>query len=115
LKGESAEFLEAFEGAVSTAASLVLYLCQSGYSVKLVTHDKVVGYGEGADHMYRMLTVLALVEPIKSSEVFSRVRNSVLEGGRGVLITYGKHAPLLPTATSNFAYVLNERIGAEKR
>jgi len=115
LKDESAEFLEAFERAVSNAASLVLYLCQNGYSVKLVAHNKVVGYGEGVDHMYRMLTVLALVEPTHGSDVFYQIRNSVLEGGRGILITYGENTPLLPTATSNFTLIMNERIGAENR
>ena len=113
LKSESAEHLEAFEHAVSNAASIAWHLCRSGYSVKLVTHTKVVGYGEGLDHMYRILTVLALVEPIFKSDAFPLVRHSVLEGGRGLLITCGKEAALPPAATSNFTLIMNERIGAE--
>lgn len=113
LKDDSAESLEAFERAVSNAASLVLYLCQNGYSVKLVTHDRMLGYGEGLDHMYRMLTVLALIQPVPDSNVFFRLRHSVLEGGRGILITYGDDTPPVAADRTNFTVIMNARSGAE--
>ncbi len=85
LKDRSEASLEAFEHAVSTAASLVWTLCGSGYTVKLVTRDKIIGYGGGHDHIHRMLVVLALVDAAVHGEETPILKN-FSEGGATVLV-----------------------------
>jgi len=65
LEGRSESDLQLFERNVSAAASLIWYLCRNGYMVKLVTRDKIIGYGNGSEQMHRMLIVLALIQPIE--------------------------------------------------
>lgn len=89
IREASAKTLEDFEQAVSNAASLVWYLCNNKYSVKLVTRGKVVGYGSGPDQMHKMLGMLALIEPISTIEEAPVAGRAALEGGIGVFITAG--------------------------
>lgn len=95
---------EAFERAVSGAASLVWYLCGNNYSVKLVTRDKVIGYGNGPDNMHRMLVALALIEPYRVAEAGSPIAGrSVLEGGIAVSITAGGSTTIAGRPVSDFS------------
>lgn len=51
-----------FEKAVSVAASLASALIEDGYYVRFITCEKVVPYGSGRSHLYKMLDVLAEVQ-----------------------------------------------------
>lgn len=94
----SASALDTFEHAVSSTASLVWYLCRNNYSVKLVTRDRVIGYGGGPDQMHRMLVVLALIEPVLADRGTPVAGRSVLEGGIGVIVS-GMGSPDVATKT----------------
>ena len=97
---------EEFERAVSGAASLVWYLCGNNYSVKLVTREKVIGYGSGPDNMHRMLVTLALIEPFLIKDGGSPIAGrSVLEGGIGVHITTGGSTTIAGRSVSDFSAI----------
>lgn len=57
-----------FENGVTFCASLAAHYIRHGYEVELVTGEETVPAGEGESHLYRILTVLALVQPAKSSQ-----------------------------------------------
>lgn len=104
---------EAFEGTVSEVASLVWYLCGKGYSVKLVTRDKAVGYGSGPDQMHRLLTVLALVEPVPIVEDAPVASRAALEGGIGVYMTAGGATTVAGGSGGDFSAPAGKLKGAE--
>jgi uncharacterized protein (DUF58 family) len=107
---------EAFERAVSGAASLVWYLCGNNYSVKLVTREKVIGYGSGPDNMHRMLVTLALIEPYRVIEAGSPIASrSVLEGGIGVSITSVGLTTIAGRSVSDFSAVAAAGSGVRKQ
>jgi uncharacterized protein (DUF58 family) len=66
---------------------MVWYLCDNGYSVKLVTRDDVVAYGSGPDRAHKMLAALALIQPLSTPEPPPIAGKAVLEGGVGVYVT----------------------------
>jgi uncharacterized protein (DUF58 family) len=101
---------EAFERAVSTTASLVWYLCRKGYSVKLVTCDKIIRYGEGLEHMHKMLATLALIQPVSEGAV---IDGNLFEGGVGALVKCGDGAGSILPAHGDFALVIAEGIRPE--
>lgn len=105
MKDTAAPTLEAFEQAVSATASLVWYLCESGYSVKLVTRDDVVGYGSGPDQMHRMLAVLALIQPLATLEPPPIAGKAVLEGGVGVYVTAGGSTSVVGKSGGDFSAI----------
>lgn len=113
LRENSEAAAEAFEQAVSNAASLVWYLCGNGYSIKLVTRNKVTGYGVGPEHMHRMLGVLALIEAVEVGEDVPIADRSALEGASGVLVTCAGEAGTVRARVGGFAAVIAGRIGAE--
>jgi uncharacterized protein (DUF58 family) len=113
LKNDSADDLEAFERAVSDAASLVWHLSKNAFSIKLVTHRQVVGYGEGIAHTHKLLTTLALLTPVVKPEEIDITRTSILEGGTGILVTCRTDASPRGAQQNTFAHVITERIGAE--
>lgn len=59
---------EPFERAVSLAASLSKRLLEEGFVVRLVTARKVVPFGGGAEHLFKILDHLAVVEVSESWE-----------------------------------------------
>ena len=102
---------ESFERAVSTAASLVWYFCKKGYSVKLVTCDNALRYGEGVEHMHRMLTVLALIQPVSECPV---IDEGLFEGGVGALVRCGDGTGSVRPFNGDFAMVISERVRPER-
>ncbi|UCD56331.1 MAG: DUF58 domain-containing protein [Candidatus Hydrogenedentota bacterium] len=111
LKDDSAAALEAFEQAVSAAASLVWYLYRSGYSVKLVTRGKSIGYGQGFEQMHRMLIALALIEPaINLDEEEFLTGKGTFEGAIGVLVSCAEGMATIRSTSGDFAWTISERI-----
>ncbi len=109
LKERSKEALGAFERAVSAAASLVWFLCRSGYSVKLVTRGNVVAYGDGLDHMHRMLIALALLEAAASDDEGPLADKRMFEGGTGLLVGCADGAAEIRSVDGDFALAIPER------
>jgi uncharacterized protein (DUF58 family) len=114
LKEHSREALDAFERAVSAAASLVWFLCRNGYSVKLVTRGKVVAYGDGLDHMHRMLIALALIEVAAPDDEGLSVDKRLFEGGTGVLVGCADGAAEIRSVGGDFALAIPERTWVDK-
>lgn len=115
LKDRSTVTLEAFERAVSAAASLVWRLTRKGCSVKLVTRDKIVGYGEGQHALYRMLTALALVEPVASGGEEGFFHKHLYEGGAGALVSCRNGTPTIRSTLGDFALVLPDNVESVSR
>jgi uncharacterized protein (DUF58 family) len=109
IKDTEASTLEAFERAVSATASLVWYLCGNGYSVKLVTLDDVVGYGSGPDQMHKMLTALALIQPLTALDPPQIAGKAVLEGGVGVYVTAGGSTTVAGKSGGDFSAITAAR------
>lgn len=59
LVSEDREF---FEKAVSLAASLCGYFLDMGYLVRILSSQKVVPFGMGNEHLYRILDILAVIQ-----------------------------------------------------
>jgi uncharacterized protein (DUF58 family) len=63
---------QAFERAVSYAASLAMRLIDEDYYVGLITATKTLPYGSGPEQLYRILDVFAVIketeQPLKSFE-----------------------------------------------
>lgn len=57
---------EVFEKVVSTAGGLARDLIEGGYLVRVMTCRKVVPFGAGRDHFFRILDVLALLAEVPS-------------------------------------------------
>jgi uncharacterized protein (DUF58 family) len=112
LRDDSEESHEAFERAVSDTASLVWYLCRNDYSVKLVTRNKVIGYGTGVEQMHRLMIALALIEA--TYEEALSLGASVFEGGTGVLITCDHRKTADVAVTGDFVLSEDERNSALK-
>ncbi|UCF86687.1 MAG: DUF58 domain-containing protein, partial [Nitrospiraceae bacterium] len=56
-----------FEKAVSVTASLCLEFIERGFYVRLMTCGKVVPYGNGRVHLYKILDILAAIQELKVS------------------------------------------------
>jgi uncharacterized protein (DUF58 family) len=118
-KEASAAALEEFEKAVSYAASLAWYLGENGFLVKLITRDKVVGYGSGPKHMHKMLTILALIQSLPADGQPPVANRAALEGGIGVLVSSAGSATLAGKRPGDFkamppAKRVREGRGAER-
>ena len=96
---------------MSTTASLVWYLCGKGYSVKLVTCDKILRYSEGLEHMHKMLATLALIQPVSERSVTD---GNLFEGGVGALVKCGDGVPSILPVHGEFALVISEGIRPER-
>jgi len=114
LKDEAPAAKEAFERAVSNAASLVWYLCRNNYSVKLATREKVVGYGSGPDIMHKMLVTLALIEPAAPDKEGPASGRAVLEGGIGVLVASSDAKDAARKIGGAFSLVISGTGGVER-
>ena len=53
---------EIFEKNVSLAASLAQYFLDAGYFVRLVSCKKVIPFGSGSEHLFKVLDILALLK-----------------------------------------------------
>jgi uncharacterized protein (DUF58 family) len=115
IENDSATALEAFERAVSSAASLIWYLCRSEYAVKLVTRDKVIGYGVGPDRMHRMLAVLALIEPVTGQKKSAFAGRAALEGGVGVSVSALAPKTGAGKNKGDFSIVITGQKGVQKQ
>jgi uncharacterized protein (DUF58 family) len=69
-----------FEKAVSASASLARHFIERGHLLRLVSCGKVVPFGDGDDHLFTILDVLAI---LKEEEFGSAVPT----GGEGLLIS----------------------------
>jgi uncharacterized protein (DUF58 family) len=67
-QGESGKGGEAFEKAVSIAASLARFLIGKGNLVRIVSARKVVPFGSGDEQLFKVLDILALIAPEDSWE-----------------------------------------------
>jgi len=114
LQDDSEAALEAFENAVNTAASLAWYLCRSGYSVKLITRDKIVRYGEGSEQMHKILITLALVDAASPGAKEISAGRGLTEGGTGVLVGCRDGKTAGRRGQRDFAMVFSERVAAER-
>ncbi len=95
------ESLEQFESTVTFTASVSSFFVEKGFKVKLVTHSGEIPFGEGNKQLLKMLTHLALIQPISADkatkDIYSR---NVLESALGILISYEKST----RSTSNFIH-----------
>lgn len=73
-----------FEKAVSVTASLCLEFIERDFYVRLMTCGKVVPYGNGRVHLYKMLDILAAIQELKVSEC--PVEDSL--EGMSILVTF---------------------------
>ncbi len=90
------ELLDAFERAVSLAASLASAYLEAGWSVQLVARGEDVAMGAGRPQLARILRALALVPAVSGETPFARFDariDSVLVAPRGV--TAGARPPRL--------------------
>lgn len=115
VRSDSPASLAALERAVSTAASLVWHLSKNGYSLKLVTRDKTVGYGVGSEHTHRMLIALALAEAATDSTGGLPAGRGLFEGGAGVLVTCGDARSTNDPRNAGFALVISGKIQDERK
>jgi uncharacterized protein (DUF58 family) len=72
--GDSRRDRDDFEKKVSDAASYVAHLIRQGWQVELVTLSAHFPFGQGAQHLDRMLRHLALIEPAALSKEQARQR-----------------------------------------
>jgi uncharacterized protein (DUF58 family) len=107
--------MEAFERAVSEAASLAWHLCEKGYSVKLVTRDKVIGYGEGVEQKHKILIALALIEPTNDRETFFFNDKPGFGVETEVIVACGAFPNTSTPVNSNFELIPNERNSVENQ
>ena len=68
LRAPHSEDLERFEEMVTFAASLGSFFVEKGFKVQLVTRTGTVPFGEGNKQLLKMLTHLALIEPVEPTE-----------------------------------------------
>ncbi len=57
-----------FERAVSYAASVAWALVNDGYYVRLMTCNKLLPFGTGTEHLYKLLDILAALQESGSAE-----------------------------------------------
>lgn len=114
LPDTSESTLEAFEDAVSTAASLAWYLCWNGYSVKLIARDKIIRYGEGSEQIHKILIALALVQPASPGAKEISVGRGLTEGGTRVFVSCRNRKTADRRGRRDYAMVFSERFVAER-
>jgi uncharacterized protein (DUF58 family) len=79
--------LEQFEELVTFAASLGSFFVEKGFKVQMLTRTGTVPFGEGNKQLLRMLTHLALIEPVKPTDETDEIYNpSKLSNSIGILI-----------------------------
>ncbi len=112
LEGQSDVDLESFERTVSAAASLIWHLSRKNYLVKLVTRDKIIGYGGGNEQLHKMLTVLALIQPTSADKKAMHLDRTLLEGATGVLIRCNGVSSSISSQNKDFSVEISEKARA---
>ncbi len=79
----------AFERAVSCAASVSMRLIEEGYLVRLATAGKVVPFGGGPEHVYKILDVLAVAREAAGEDAPRRLEG---QGASVVVLKSGASA-----------------------
>ena len=86
------EVQEDFEKAVELTASVAAHFQERGFAVRAVIGDQEIPEGTGEDHLYRILRVLGLCQPISppdpqpTRETFRRLLGGTSEAGFIVLV-----------------------------
>lgn len=75
----SEEFSDRFEKAVEMAASLARHFVVEGADVEIATPDTRIEAGRGSNHLHRILTVLASVQPAAHDEEHADVSWSLVD------------------------------------
>jgi len=79
--------LEQFEELVTFAASLGSFFVEKGFKVQMLTRTGTVPFGEGNKQLLRMLTHLALIEPVEPTDETDEIYDPrKLSNSIGILI-----------------------------
>ncbi len=79
--------LEQFEELVTFAASLGSFFVEKGFKVQMLTRTGTVPFGEGNKQLLRMLTHLALIEPVEATDETDEIYSPTkLSNSIGILI-----------------------------
>ncbi len=84
-----------FERSVSFAASIASKLISVGVYVRMVTCKKIIPFGTGKEHLFKILDILAIIEPADSAECPIEE-----EPGDGILILQSDSSPFKKFQTS---------------
>jgi uncharacterized protein (DUF58 family) len=95
---------EAFEKAVSLSSSLCSEFIERGYYVRLITYGKVVPFGNGTVHLFKMLDILAAVTETYAPDY---VIGEPVEGLS--FLVYSSDMPGLSGTASSFSGVFDAR------
>ena len=94
---------ERFEEMVTFAASLGSFFVEKGFKVQLVTRSGTVPFGEGNKQLLKMLTHLALIEPVAPTEETDDIYSPKQLGNSiGILIAGRPAARPLPHYAHTF-------------
>ena len=74
-----ADFQEKFERAVVLIASLADYLTKQGSEVRLLTPKEQTDFGLGTEHLYKILRILALIQPHNQNTIDNKPSKSISE------------------------------------
>lgn len=80
-----------FEESVSLAASLFVAYENQGYETRFVSRDTRTKFGSGSKHLYKILSDLAVIEPIQTSAPLEIGQN---KNSEGVLITSAQQSQM---------------------
>ncbi len=80
---------DAFERSISFAASLTEFLIKRDFYLRFVTCHKTIPYGSSIEHFYRILDLLAIIEPADRAECM------IKEIGEGLMILQSDSSPLM--------------------
>jgi uncharacterized protein (DUF58 family) len=99
---KSAKWLDNFEDAVSLAASVLYHANEQGYETALIIPDKngnrLVEPAQGKQHLYRMLEILAVIEPsINSEPELVDIPGHIVRGSLVYLVSAGKRRTIAET------------------
>ena len=83
---------ESFEKAVSMAASISDRFLKEGFFVRLITCRKVIPFGSGREHLFKILDILAVIEGQNSWECPLSAETE--PEGLTVLLLNSEHSPL---------------------
>jgi uncharacterized protein (DUF58 family) len=81
--------LERFEEMVTFAASLGSFFVEKGFKVQMLTRSGTIPFGEGNKQLVKMLTHLALIQPVEPSDETDDIYSPrTLGNSIGILIAY---------------------------
>jgi|Deesub1362A_J573_1020465.scaffolds.fasta_scaffold00027_141 uncharacterized protein (DUF58 family) len=97
---------DAFEKAVSFAASLAQRLINEGYFVRLITYSKVLPFGNGSEHLFKILDILAVIKESDTLE-YPQIKDT---GSVNILILKSGNSALKPLSASSDMVVYAETL-----